>query len=247
MDQPELGQLIAKLRKAKGLTQEELVGRCKLSVRTLQRIESGEVMPRSFTLKTIFRELDYQEDETIVKHAAIYSNDKRSVDPWLLSLLTFTKDLFNLKTKPMRKIAILSLPIAAVCLLLVFVCHKTEAQNAGDVQQTIVEKNQNFVRWFNEGKIDSLLTVYRKDACLIAVGCGLATIGEYYAYQTTQFTFNELKTLSVSVCDSIAVEKGAWIIKLNESGELLRGEYLSEWRHSNGQWLMVNDIGSVKW
>jgi len=246
MDQPELGQLISKLRKAKGLTQEELVGRCNLSVRTLQRIESGEVMPRSFTLKTIFRELDYQEDESS-RNLGNYRIDNHSNDSWHFRLLEFIKDLFNLKTNPMKKIAILSLPLVAVCLLLVFVCHKTEAQNAGDVQQTIIEKNQNFVRWFNEGKIDSLLTVYRKDACLIAVGCGLVSIGEYYNYQATQFTFNELKTLSVSVCDSIAVEKGSWIIRLKESGELLRGEYLSEWRNSGGQWLMVNDIGSVKW
>jgi len=246
MDQPELGQLISKLRKAKGLTQEELVGRCNLSVRTLQRIESGEVIPRSFTLKSIFRELDYQEDESS-RNLGNFRIDNRSIDSWQFRLLEFIKDLINLKTNPMKKIAILSLPLVAVCFVLLFVCHKTEAQNTGDVQQTIVEKNQNFVRWFNEGKIDSLLTVYRKDACLIAVGCGLATIQEYYTYQATQFTFNELKTLSVSVCDSIAVEKGYWIIRLKESGELLRGEYLSEWRNSGGQWLMVNDIGSVKW
>ena len=43
MNQPELGRKIVELRKAKGLTQEELVEICNLNVRTLQRIESGEV------------------------------------------------------------------------------------------------------------------------------------------------------------------------------------------------------------
>jgi transcriptional regulator with XRE-family HTH domain len=43
MKQPELGRKIAELRKAKGLTQEELVEKCNIRVRTLQRIESGEV------------------------------------------------------------------------------------------------------------------------------------------------------------------------------------------------------------
>ena len=37
MKQPELGRKIADLRKAKGYTQEELVDKCNLSVRTLQR------------------------------------------------------------------------------------------------------------------------------------------------------------------------------------------------------------------
>lgn len=57
MKQPELGQKISELRKAKGLTQEELVDRCNISVRTIQRIETGEVNPRSYTIKTILAAL----------------------------------------------------------------------------------------------------------------------------------------------------------------------------------------------
>ncbi len=59
MNQPELGKKITELRKEKGLTQEELVERCNISVRTLQRIEAGEVTPRSYTIKTILAALDY--------------------------------------------------------------------------------------------------------------------------------------------------------------------------------------------
>ena len=58
MKQPELGQKIIALRQEKGLTQEELVAECNISVRTIQRIEAGEVMPRSFTIKTILSALD---------------------------------------------------------------------------------------------------------------------------------------------------------------------------------------------
>ena len=59
MNQPDLGKKIAELRKAKGLTQEELVEKCNLNVRTLQRIEAGEVSPRSYTIRVIFSALDY--------------------------------------------------------------------------------------------------------------------------------------------------------------------------------------------
>ena len=57
MKQPELGRKILELRKQKGFTQEELVEHCNINVRTIQRIEAGEVMPRSFTLKTILNVL----------------------------------------------------------------------------------------------------------------------------------------------------------------------------------------------
>ena len=57
MKQPELGIYIAQLRKEKGLTQEELVERCNINVRTIQRIEAGEVSPRSYTIKNILEVL----------------------------------------------------------------------------------------------------------------------------------------------------------------------------------------------
>ncbi len=57
MNQPELGRKLLELRKQKGFTQEELVEQCNINVRTIQRIEAGEVTPRSFTLKTILNVL----------------------------------------------------------------------------------------------------------------------------------------------------------------------------------------------
>ena len=59
MKQPALGKKIAELRKSRGMTQEELVDRCNISVRTIQRIETGEVTPRSYTVKSILDALDY--------------------------------------------------------------------------------------------------------------------------------------------------------------------------------------------
>ena len=52
------GEIIKDLRVKKGLTQEELADKTELSVRTIQRIENGEVDPRSFTLQMIAKALD---------------------------------------------------------------------------------------------------------------------------------------------------------------------------------------------
>ncbi len=57
MRQPELGQKLSELRKNRNLTQEELVEACNVSVRTIQRIESGEVTPRTSTIKIILAAL----------------------------------------------------------------------------------------------------------------------------------------------------------------------------------------------
>ncbi|HEY0055544.1 MAG TPA: helix-turn-helix domain-containing protein [Pedobacter sp.] len=58
MKQPELGIKLAEIRKEKGITQEDLVQKCNVTVRTIQRIESGDVTPRPLTLKLIAEALD---------------------------------------------------------------------------------------------------------------------------------------------------------------------------------------------
>ncbi|MBE0676714.1 MAG: helix-turn-helix transcriptional regulator, partial [Bacteroidales bacterium] len=90
MKQPDLGRRITELRKGKGLTQQELVDKCNISVRTLQRIEAGEVTPRSYTVRTILAALDYDLSK-------ISDNDgtRRGFSEWL-------KDTFLIEIDPNR-------------------------------------------------------------------------------------------------------------------------------------------------
>jgi len=66
MNQPDLGLKVVELRQQKGLTQEQLAERCEVSARTIQRIESGEVDPRAYTLHCLGEvlEFDFGEQNT---------------------------------------------------------------------------------------------------------------------------------------------------------------------------------------
>ena len=59
MNQPNLGLKITELRQQKGFTQEKLAEYCDVSARTIQRIESGEVEPRSFTRNSLSNILEF--------------------------------------------------------------------------------------------------------------------------------------------------------------------------------------------
>jgi uncharacterized Tic20 family protein/DNA-binding Xre family transcriptional regulator len=59
MKQPELGLKVVELRQQKGLTQEKLAEMCEVSSRTIQRIESGEVDPRAYTIQCLNAALEY--------------------------------------------------------------------------------------------------------------------------------------------------------------------------------------------
>jgi phage shock protein PspC (stress-responsive transcriptional regulator)/DNA-binding XRE family transcriptional regulator len=53
MDARKVGAKIAELRKRKGFSQDGLAYLCKIDVRTVQRIETGRVRPRPYTLKLL--------------------------------------------------------------------------------------------------------------------------------------------------------------------------------------------------
>ena len=86
MKQPELGKKISEMRKAKGLTQEELVEMCNLNVRTIQRIEAGEVTPRSYTIKALFEALGVAELD--FKDSKEYSVMPKLEKKWLIMSFT---------------------------------------------------------------------------------------------------------------------------------------------------------------
>lgn len=83
MKQPQLGQKILELRKAKGMTQEELVERCNINVRTIQRIEAGEVTPRNYTIRTILSALGYDYSEVSTEAYEDSRPDISLVRPYL--------------------------------------------------------------------------------------------------------------------------------------------------------------------
>lgn len=66
MDLIEQGKKIADIRRRKGMTQEELAERASINVRTIQRIESGEVDSRLYTITVIANALEVEEHGRLV-------------------------------------------------------------------------------------------------------------------------------------------------------------------------------------
>ena len=150
MNQPEFGIELVKIRKARGLTQSELAEKCNLSKRTIQRIESGVVIPRGFTIKTLSDALDFdflkgfQNDLTI--------REKTEQERFILinKIIKQTVDLFNLKTNTMRKLSILTAIFGLVSIGLFTFSNKSFAQ---------VD-----VKFTDFGVMDSISEISKKEA-----------------------------------------------------------------------------------
>ncbi len=145
----------------------------------------------------------------------------------------------------MKKISISSVFFFVIFFGLVSHGFKCYSQTNSNVIKTLDQSNKDFVRWFNSGQIDSIMQLHHNDACLITIGCGKAFIKKYYESESKAYKYKEIKVLNVSVCDSIAIEKGIWTIE-TKSGEEINGEYLTELRLVGKKWLIINDLTGVK-
>ncbi|HRN54976.1 MAG TPA: helix-turn-helix transcriptional regulator [Agriterribacter sp.] len=91
----KISKKIALIRKEKGLTQEELAESANVTVRTIQRIESGESIPRAFTIKALARALgsDFEDlanevpDSSPSNNSAIHNNPDIDKEKHFLKML----------------------------------------------------------------------------------------------------------------------------------------------------------------
>ncbi|MFK8060154.1 MAG: helix-turn-helix domain-containing protein [Polaribacter sp.] len=113
MKQPELGQKILALRKQKGFTQEELVEQCNINVRTIQRIEAGDVSPRSYTIKAILEVLGFDYSTIFEKTYSSGKFDKllkinkanfsKTINlAWIFGIVYFIVGFFEIATEYYR-------------------------------------------------------------------------------------------------------------------------------------------------
>ncbi len=89
MNQPDLGFKVTELRQTKGFTQEQLAEQCEVSARTIQRIESGEVDPRAYTLQCLSTALDFDfmEENTRNENLWLAALHLTSIVPLLVAPL----------------------------------------------------------------------------------------------------------------------------------------------------------------
>jgi transcriptional regulator with XRE-family HTH domain len=88
----EIGKKIKRIRLKRGFSQEELAETAKLNLRTIQRIENNETVPRGKTLKLIFEALDIEIIE-IEKEKTKF--DKQLIWSSFLTILIITCSFFG--------------------------------------------------------------------------------------------------------------------------------------------------------
>jgi transcriptional regulator with XRE-family HTH domain len=223
MKQPQLGKKIIELRLDKGLTQTELAEKCNISLRTIQRIESSEVTPRSYTLKLIFNALDFDGFNS--------SNKNSSIKP---------ENSNNSRKNVIRNI-LLFLTTSIVSLLVFKLVSNSNKQSTKEVTEIIHNNQSNIKRWMNNKQVDSVLTLYNDNASILNSVYGKIQIRQMMNdIVNNDYELIEYNSISINVSDTIAVEK--YKNTYRYKGKISNQIGITEWHFKNGKWLITNDV-----
>jgi transcriptional regulator with XRE-family HTH domain len=188
MEKPDFRTRLVEIRKVKGLTQGEVAEMCKLTVRTIQRIESGLVKPRAFTIKIISDNLGFDFFET--SHTNIdVPVENQSSKLGNKTILWYVRDLFNLKTSAMKKISILS----ASTFLIAFLCisifsAKAQSSDLKKQKSLTIERNKDKTVKRVEAAFTRNLTL----DSLVQIKKDLQVIGIVVQYKKIEFDVHNL-------------------------------------------------------
>jgi ketosteroid isomerase-like protein len=140
-------------------------------------------------------------------------------------------------------------------ILLLSACASGASTRSELVRDTIDRHNANLTRWYASGDIDSVVSVFAKDAWQMPPNSpplvGRDAIAGFWrqANQWGKWEFM-LEAQDVEVNGSMAIERGKYALKFTAGptappGMLSfedRGNYLVHWRHeADGQWRIVGD------
>lgn len=115
MNQFEFGTKVCELRKQKGFTQATLAEKCNMNIRSIQRIETGKVIPRAYTINILSQVLEYNLGEIQIEAVNNFITIIDKVESFLNSNLILHKTI-NRKNNNMNNI----LKISWIAGILIF-------------------------------------------------------------------------------------------------------------------------------
>ncbi|WP_442267363.1 N-acetylmuramoyl-L-alanine amidase [Tenacibaculum sp. ZS6-P6] len=134
MKKTSFREKLIEVRTSRGLTQTEVANLCNISLRTIQRIESGTVTPRAYTIKQISEALGFDFFK-VYDDPDTYTEEKTKNN--FLTSIGFVKDLFNLKTNTMKKVSILSSFCFLIATSIFLFTYKSNAQSSKQFERKL--------------------------------------------------------------------------------------------------------------
>ena len=171
MDNFDLTKKVKELRTRRGLSQEQLADLTYLSLRTIQRIENGENVPRGDTLKRLAVALNVSPDDII--------DWRIQEDRNVLFMLNFSQ--FGLLAFPLLGIII---PLA------IWIIKKDKVKDVDEVGKSIL----NFqISWVIALSFSFITTLLLSQKVHFGIGVLEVVIADFYIYAVLVILINAIK------------------------------------------------------
>jgi transcriptional regulator with XRE-family HTH domain len=150
MKQPELGNKINEIRNQKGITQKELSELCNIDIRTIQRIECGDVTPRMSTLRLLASALScdiniFNGDTSDVQEPQNYLPPTYLLILFVIGIMYFVSSLLNSPLIPQSIFLLSIFPIKAFIYIITGVVFYFGFYNIGKLYSNLILKISSII------------------------------------------------------------------------------------------------------
>ena len=157
-----------------------------------------------------------------------------------IKILHKTENSINSRKNVIRTI-LLFLITSIVSILIFKLVSNSNKQSTKEVTEIIHNNQSNIKRWMNNKQVDSVLTIYSDNACILNSVCGKIQIRQMMNdIVNNDYELIEYNSISINVSDTIAVEK--YKNTYRYKGKISNQIGITEWHFKNGKWLITNDV-----
>lgn len=188
MDQEKIGKFIAKLRKDKNLTQEELAAKLGVSNKSVSRWETGVNMPDLAMFPQLSRELNVSINDLMSGEII----DQNEYQEKLENNIVDTIAKVDQKNKITNRLIIIILVTVIVCLVISFLLNTINVKLKYDEDRMYLENHQEYgLRFINKNsctvysgnidyiKVNTLINNEKTNVIFISAKCTIPEIIKY--------------------------------------------------------------------
>lgn len=175
MENKNLSNRVKVLRSRKGLTQEQLAETSSLSLRTIQRIENDETLPRGDTLTRLAIALQVSPDELI---------------DWQI-----LEDKNVLMLLNLSQLSFLAFPLLGIIIpLVIWILKKDKVKNVNENGKAILNFQITWTLLLFSFYSLLVLSVFFRLGILHSVYLPVITVGTYYLYNAMLILINTIRS-----------------------------------------------------
>ena len=245
MNQAKIGKFIAKCRKEKKMTQQELAEKLNVTDKTISRWENGHYLPDVSLFNELCNILDIEVVELLNGEKSKNNIDRKEVDETIMKIVDISREEIKEKKKRIITISAFLILLISIIFILILIFTNKEKINLPKLGEKVPFVSQIAVKEKENGWVCHMSIEYLKDN---------TNVPYYYGYDCENLKYEEISDFVPTGEEEINNEKFTYKIDSNHSQYIYNSSYSADIKNINNYFvenkynkeISINDLDNLK-